>query len=85
MRRRVVPAPPNKPLPRAAATASGALVSPLNVGVPPATPGEFAPLEIGPLVVNPPVLLAPMVRRVCPSVLGETVQSSFAPLALLKP
>jgi nifR3 family TIM-barrel protein len=34
--------------------------SPLNRGVPPAAPGEFAPLSIGPLKVWPPVVLAPM-------------------------
>ena len=32
----------------------------LNREVPPARPGEFAPLAIGPLVVSPPVVLAPM-------------------------
>jgi len=35
-------------------------VSPLNRGVEPAAPGEFAPVPIGPLSVWPPVLLAPM-------------------------
>jgi len=34
--------------------------SPLNRDVPPAAPGEFAPLAIGPLTVWPPVVLAPM-------------------------
>lgn len=34
--------------------------SPLNRDVPPARPGEFAPLAIGPLRVWPPVVLAPM-------------------------
>jgi hypothetical protein len=34
--------------------------SPLNREVPAATPGEFAPLAIGPLRVWPPVVLAPM-------------------------
>ena len=34
--------------------------SDLNRDVPPAQPGEFAPLEIGPLKVWPPVVLAPM-------------------------
>jgi nifR3 family TIM-barrel protein len=34
--------------------------SPLNRDVPPAAPGEFAPLAIGPLSVWPPVVLAPM-------------------------
>lgn len=34
--------------------------SDLNRDVPPAKPGEFAPLRIGPLQVWPPVVLAPM-------------------------
>jgi nifR3 family TIM-barrel protein len=34
--------------------------SPLNRGVPPARPEEFAPVAIGPLRVWPPVVLAPM-------------------------
>lgn len=34
--------------------------SPLNRDVPPAAPGEFEPLRIGPLEVWPPVVLAPM-------------------------
>ena len=34
--------------------------SPQNRDVPPAAPGEFAPLRIGPLAVWPPVVLAPM-------------------------
>jgi len=36
------------------------LRSALNRDVPVARPGEFAPLPIGPLVVDPPVVLAPM-------------------------
>lgn len=34
--------------------------SPLNRDVPPARPGEFRPISIGPLSVWPPVVLAPM-------------------------
>ena len=34
--------------------------SPLNRNVPPAAPGEFQPVPIGPLRVWPPVVLAPM-------------------------
>jgi nifR3 family TIM-barrel protein len=34
--------------------------SPLNADVPPARPGEFAPLPLGPLRIWPPVVLAPM-------------------------
>lgn len=34
--------------------------SPLNVGVPLAHPGEFAPLQLGSLYIDPPVVLAPM-------------------------
>jgi nifR3 family TIM-barrel protein len=34
--------------------------SEVNRGVPPARPGEFAPVTLGPIVVSPPVILAPM-------------------------
>jgi len=34
--------------------------SPLNRGVPPARPGEFAAVHVGSLLVSPPVVLAPM-------------------------
>ena len=34
--------------------------SPLNRDAPPAAPGEIPPLRVGPLVVRPPVVLAPM-------------------------
>ncbi|MGC4092491.1 MAG: tRNA dihydrouridine synthase DusB [Polyangiaceae bacterium] len=43
-----------------AASTAPAYVSPLNQAVPLAQPGEFAPLQIGPLRVWPPVVLAPM-------------------------
>ena len=36
------------------------LVSDINAGVPPASSGEFAPLEIGPIRLSTPVVLAPM-------------------------
>ena len=34
--------------------------SDINKDVPPASPGEFSPIPIGPLRVWPPVVLAPM-------------------------
>ena len=43
-----------------AAPSSALYVSDLNRDVPPASPGEFAPLELGSLRVWPPVVLAPM-------------------------
>lgn len=55
------PADPGQtPTPSESPYPGGRCVSPLNEDVAPAAPGEFAALEVGPLRVWPPVVLAPM-------------------------